>query len=219
MTAAPTTSVRGELRETWELRNAATLALIKTEERTRRVLEQASVEELVALIESFSPARSPSVEWTRGFEPLVERIWTWCSPATVQAVHETFADHDMDLPNGRNPDRQFGNQRFVHHIAARTPWTTFGTGEAQETGIRDATGRLADVRTIRPSGGLPIDFPAHRGELVFGFILSGTAFLDFGTGASVGPADSFVIPPGEPWRLTDVSDDLRLLHVTTASLG
>ena len=24
-------------------------------------------------------------------EPLVERIWTWCSPATVQAVHETFA--------------------------------------------------------------------------------------------------------------------------------
>jgi hypothetical protein len=91
MTAAAATSVRGELRETWELRNAATLALIKTEERTRRVLEQASVAELVALLESFSPARSPGVEWTRTFEPLAERIWTWCSPETVQALHEAFA--------------------------------------------------------------------------------------------------------------------------------
>jgi hypothetical protein len=95
MAAASTTSVRGELRETWELRNAATLTLIKAEERTRRVLEQASVEELVGLLESFSPARSPGVEWTRTFEPLAERIWTWCSPETVQAVHEAFAARGM----------------------------------------------------------------------------------------------------------------------------
>ena len=61
MTAATTTSLRGELRETWELRNAAALALTKTEERTRRMLEDASVEELVGLIESFSPARSPGL--------------------------------------------------------------------------------------------------------------------------------------------------------------
>jgi hypothetical protein len=30
--------------------------------------------------------------------------------------------------------------------------------------------------------------------------------------------DSFVVPPGEPWRLAEASSDFRLLHVTTAAL-
>jgi mannose-6-phosphate isomerase-like protein (cupin superfamily) len=58
-------------------------------------------------------------------------------------------------------------------------------------------------------------FPPHDGELVFGFVLEGTAFLDFRDGVELESADAFVIPPGEPWRLTQASDDLRLLHVTT----
>lgn len=138
---------------------------------------------------------------------------------TCPAVHETFADHDLDLPNRHDPARQFGAQRFLHHAAAQSPWTSFGAGEAQETDVGNATGGLAEVRTIRPVGGKPIAFPAHAGELVFGFVLAGSGVLDFGGGFPVGPGDSFVIPPDEPWRLTDGSDDLRLLHVTTASLG
>ena len=135
---------------------------------------------------------------------------------TCPALHETCADHDLELPNGANPARAFGGQTFLHHVAADVRWTQFSGGEAQETGIREATGGLAEVRTV---SGPSIAFPPHQGELVFGFMLSGSAHLEFGDGWRLGPADAFVIPPGETWSLSDTSDDFRLLHVTTARLG
>jgi quercetin dioxygenase-like cupin family protein len=131
------------------------------------------------------------------------------------ALHATFAEHDLQLPNGSNPARLFGGQRFLRHVAADTPWTRFGGGEAQETSIEEVTGGLAEVRTIRSAGEHNIDFPAHDGELVFGFVLDGAAEL---REREIGPADAFVIPPGEEWRLTALSPDFRLLHVTTARL-
>ena len=39
------------------------------------------------------------------------------------------------------------------------------------------------------------------GELVFGFVLGGSATVDYREGFTVGPSDAFVIPPDEPWRL------------------
>jgi len=42
--------------------------------------------------------------------------------------------------------------------------------------------------------------------------------LDYRGLHEVGPADAFVIPPGQPWQLTHPSPDLRLLHVATAPL-
>ena len=137
---------------------------------------------------------------------------------SAPAVHATYADHDMELPSGREPDRMFGRQRFLHHIAADTPWTRFNGGEAQETAMAAASGGLADVRTIRSARGRSIDFPAHVGELVFGFVLNGSATLMSRCKKALGPADSFVIPPAEPWCLADPSPDLRLLHVTTSRL-
>src|SRR5207344_1447138 len=48
------------------------------------------------------------------------------------ALHETFADHEMDLPNGRSdPARSHGGQRFVHHVAAASPWTEWHGAQAQ----------------------------------------------------------------------------------------
>jgi quercetin dioxygenase-like cupin family protein len=134
---------------------------------------------------------------------------------SAPAVHATHADHALELPNGTNPGRTYGGQRFLHHVAAEMPWTGFAGGEAQETSVADATGGLAEVRTIRPNGSESIDFPAHEGELVFGFVLDGSAALGE---RELGPADAFAIPPGEPWRLTNLSPDFRLLHVTTARL-
>jgi hypothetical protein len=78
------------LRDTWELRNAAALTLIKAEEQLRRRLETSHVSEIVGLLEAFSPARSPGPEWTRTFDPLIERLWTWCDTATVAAVEAEF---------------------------------------------------------------------------------------------------------------------------------
>jgi quercetin dioxygenase-like cupin family protein len=134
---------------------------------------------------------------------------------TGPALHETFADHELELPNGERPQRMFGGQRFLRHIASETAWTPFNGGEAQETAIAQSTGHLAEARTIRPAGALEMSFAAHEGELVFGFVLEGQATLGR---HQLGPADAFVIPPEEPWRLTGMSDDFRLLHVTTARL-
>jgi quercetin dioxygenase-like cupin family protein len=134
---------------------------------------------------------------------------------TCPALHETFADHELQLPSGSNPDRIFGGQRFLRQVASRTPWSPAYCGEAQETDMWRATSGLAQARTIRPLNGEAIAFGGHGGELVFGFVLDGSAVLDYRGMHDVGPADSFVIPPGQPWRLRGPSDDFRLLHVTT----
>lgn len=137
---------------------------------------------------------------------------------TAPALHETLADHEMDLPNAQlNATRDFGGQRFERHIANEATWTSFNGGEAQESHIRDATKSLAEARVIRPAGGV-IDFSGHDGELAFGFVLGGSARLDFGEGYQLNPADSFVIPPEEAWVVRDASPDFRLLHVTTSRL-
>ena len=136
------------------------------------------------------------------------------------ALHETLADHDLELPNeGLDPQRLFDGQRFLRHVAAETKWTAFAAGEAQETAMRDASGGRAEVRIIRPRGAEPIDVPPHNGELVFGFTLGGTAGLIFGGNFPIGPGDAFVIPPGEAWTLAGASPNFRLLHVTTGRLG
>jgi hypothetical protein len=78
------------LRDAWELRNAAAVTLIKAEEQLRRMLESATVEQIVELLESFSPARSPGPDWTRSFDALTERLWTWCDASTVASVAAEF---------------------------------------------------------------------------------------------------------------------------------
>jgi quercetin dioxygenase-like cupin family protein len=133
------------------------------------------------------------------------------------ALHETFADHDMELPNGpATGDRRFGDQYFLRHVARQAPWAPFNGGEAQEVALRHATNGLAEARVIRGGGGSELAFPAHDGELVLGFVLEGAARLDrAGTSHSLGPADAIVIPPGEAWTVADPTEDFRLLHVTT----
>jgi quercetin dioxygenase-like cupin family protein len=137
---------------------------------------------------------------------------------TAPAVHATYSDHALELPNGSNPGRVFGGQRFLHHVAAQTPWTPANGGEAQETEVEPATSGLAEVRTLRSRGGEALTFGGHGGELVFGFVLDGSAMLDYRGLHELGPADAFVIPPGQPWRLTRPSPGFRLLHVATARL-
>ncbi|WP_294123300.1 cupin domain-containing protein [Sphingomonas sp.] len=133
------------------------------------------------------------------------------------ALHETVADHQVQLPTGRiDPARNFGGQRFLRHVASGSPWTTCHGYEAQATGVKDATNGLADVQFVRPGESTSISLPSHGGELQFGFILEGSARLDRDGPHPLGPADAFIIPPGETWSLSELSPDLRLLHVSTA---
>ena len=133
------------------------------------------------------------------------------------ALHETWADHETSLPTGRhNPDRDFEGQVFLRHIAADAPWTPLAdTGfEQKATGMARATAGRAGVRALRPAGADRLAMPAHDRELLFGFLLEGSAVLEFRGDHPLGPADAFVIPAGEPWSLREASDDLRLLEVT-----
>lgn len=137
---------------------------------------------------------------------------------SAPAVHATYADHNVELPNGSNPGRIRGGQRFLRHVAAETRWTPANGGEAQETEIAVASSGLAEVRTLRPLNNEALSFGGQHGELVFGFVLDGTATLDYRGLHEVGPADAFVIPPGQAWHLAHPSSDFRLLHITTARL-
>jgi quercetin dioxygenase-like cupin family protein len=138
---------------------------------------------------------------------------------TCPAAHETFADHDLELPNGSaDPARRYGGQLFLHHVAAAAPWVPWHGAEAQATGVGAATRGLAEARVLKTGAAPLVAVPPHEGELVFGFVLQGSVRLEFGEPRPLGPADAFVIPPGEPWRLAEASDDLRLLHVTTARM-
>jgi quercetin dioxygenase-like cupin family protein len=135
------------------------------------------------------------------------------------ALHETVADRDMELPNvPGDPPLTFGEQHFLHHVAADAPWLPWHGAEMQPTGVHEASGGLADVRTLRPGASPIIDVLPHDGELVFGFVLEGTANLEHAGTHPLGPADAFVIPPGLAWRLTGASVDVRVLPVTPGAL-
>jgi quercetin dioxygenase-like cupin family protein len=134
------------------------------------------------------------------------------------ALHETLADHAMDLPTGRDlPDRDFSGQVFRHHMATRTPWTVDGDLERQDTGLTEATNGLADAFVLRRGRGSGASPGVNRADLLFGFVLEGSALLDHHGGHPIGPADAFVIPPGDDWGLSALSADAALLMVTVAA--
>ncbi len=132
------------------------------------------------------------------------------------ALHETLADHDLVLPTGRlDPARDFEGQRFLLHVASDTLWTAHGdTGfERRDTGMKGATGGLAEVRVIRPASANAFAACGYDGELLFGFVLEGTAVLDHAGDHPLGRRDAFVIPPDRGWGLSQASSDFRLLEV------
>ena len=98
----------GALRDAWTLRNATAQALLLAESHMRRLVEEASVGELVALVDAFSPARSPGPDWTRTFEPLVERLWAWCDDARMAALEAEFRARGLPwlaVANDFTPER------------------------------------------------------------------------------------------------------------------
>ncbi len=115
----------GQLREYWRVRNAVATTLAFSEEQMQRAVREASVEELVDLIEGFSPARSAGPEWTRTFEPLVERLWVWRDDATMAALADVFRARGMpwmSVTNALAPEQGTSVRTNLRHPAwARLP--------------------------------------------------------------------------------------------------
>jgi mannose-6-phosphate isomerase-like protein (cupin superfamily) len=132
------------------------------------------------------------------------------------AVHETFADHDLPLPNDKvNPDRVFSGQHFVRHVANGAnwaPWRIAGL-EARDTGIAAATNGLAAVRVIRSSGEHTGTI-RHDGEFLFFFVLRGEMGMRNDNLGShhLHENSSCVIPTGAQFELTATAG-LEMLEV------
>lgn len=114
-----------DLNELWRVRNAAATTLALTEDQMRRAVSEASIEDLVALLETFSPARSTGPEWTRTFDLLVERLWTWRDDETMAALAAVFRAKGMPwmaVTNALSPDEGANIRASLRHpAAARLP--------------------------------------------------------------------------------------------------
>jgi quercetin dioxygenase-like cupin family protein len=133
------------------------------------------------------------------------------------AEHETFVDHEMPLPTSRvRPEREFGGQRFVHHRAADAEWRPWQGGEfeARETGIATASGGFGSVEVLRKRHPVRETTVEHQPGTRFCFILQGSLALGLdGARELLQRCDSFVVPEGMPFSLSDCSDDLQVLLV------
>jgi len=133
------------------------------------------------------------------------------------AVHETFAENLLTLPTPRiDPERDFGGQRFLWHVAAKArwqPWRVAGF-ECRDTGMSEATRGLAGARVVRPKGAAETPRETHARELQFLFVLDGGATLDYERTHVLSPGDAVTIPAGSPYALRECRDELSLLEVT-----
>jgi quercetin dioxygenase-like cupin family protein len=127
------------------------------------------------------------------------------------AIHDTVADHALALPNAIvNMGREFGGQRFTRHIAANAVWSRHAKNDfdACDLGLAAATTGLARVQVLRAARDIEVKRDAHRGELLFYFVLSGGLTLTKMSSTEhrrdhrLDVNDSFVVPAGAAYALT-----------------
>lgn len=138
------------------------------------------------------------------------------------AIHETLADHNLPLPNNRiAPDRNFGGQRFVRHVAASADWRPSKTAglEAHDTGIATATNGLASVRVLRVKEKQAGSVLEHKGEFLFFFVLRGELGLGSEQHGShtLREDDSCVIPGSAKFELIG-NPGLEILEVALPAI-
>ena len=137
---------------------------------------------------------------------------------TCPADHETCVDHEIKLPTSSvDPERLFNGQHFIRHEFAKAewkPWRMEGF-EARDIGIASATDGLAGVRVARPVGQPHPEFVSHDADLLFMFLLNGSAELNC---YKMDPelltaGDSFVIPGALKYSFSKCSEDMDMLEV------
>lgn len=134
------------------------------------------------------------------------------------AEHETFVDHDMELPTATlDSGREFKGQRFVHHKFKDASWVArdIDRAEVRDTGIGDATQGRVKVRVVRPAEGSREVQLTNATAVFFIFVLQGSAKMrrqqkDL---QDIGHADAYLLQAGERAILTDCSNDLEFLQV------
>ncbi len=147
-----------------------------------------------------------------------------CSPGLevieigCPAEHETVADHDTVLPTPTvHRARDFGGQRFVHHVAAAAKWVPWRHEgfESRDLGIATASAGIASAHVARRCGRARQPLCSHDAEFLLVFMLGGTATLarEASEVQPLAAGDSFVMPARLRYALTDCSDDVTWLEV------
>lgn len=119
------------------------------------------------------------------------------------AVHETYVEHEMELPTGRHmPDRLYGGQKFVRHIAAEAEWQEYDRFEFRNTEISTATNGMADVRIMKAHANTSSFSSQNKRDFPFYFVLSGDAILNIeGFGEhTLQLGDCCIIPPNSEYK-------------------
>jgi quercetin dioxygenase-like cupin family protein len=125
------------------------------------------------------------------------------------AEHETWRDHDLELPNPTvDRERRFAGQRFVHHVAADAPRAAI-----RDTGIAAATNCLAGARVLTLKRGATYE-RRHTGEFLFFAVLKSRLALSTDTHGThtLDNADACVLPTGTAFAL-HATGDAELLEV------
>ena len=142
------------------------------------------------------------------------------------AVHETFADHGLELPtNALVPERQFGDQRYVFHRCADAEWQPFRLPgfSHRDSGIGTATGGLASAQVARlqessspSSDGISWQ---HAAEFVFLFVLAGKSMFEREghDAVQLSEGDSLALPSGPVFRLFESEPSFEFLEVSLPS--
>ena len=138
------------------------------------------------------------------------------------ASHVTYRDHSMVLPTGAiRPARDFGGQRFVHHVASSAATTCWrGTGlPCRDLGLTPATNGRARALVVGAATAGAAEAVADA-DLTFLYVLDGSVGVGVdGTVVDARPATGVVVPPGLPFRLQSWTADLRLLDVAVGLNG
>ena len=139
------------------------------------------------------------------------------------AEHETFAEHTITLPTPTSqPNRDFAGQRFVRHIADQTPWLPWHVSgfEARNTGIDLATSGYANAMTIRAKKSAVFAESKHQNQLMFIFILSGSATIETGSDhetKQLQSGTSVTLPSTLNFKFEATADDTQFLLVEVGS--
>ncbi len=138
------------------------------------------------------------------------------------AEHDTFLDHDLELPTARVlPGRDFHGQRFVHPNGDLGEWALMTGGLRQrDLGVAAATDGLASAALLSPVLGKQGRLPwVHDGELRFGFVTNGswTVLLDGAEEQRLDAGDSIALPPACAAELSSVDQNAELLEVRVAA--
>lgn len=121
------------------------------------------------------------------------------------AEHETWRDHEIDLPTARfDPNRDFGGQRFIHHVAAETswgpgPWPGFA---CRDTGVDVASRGAVKALVLRAEAAAKA-LQAQAHALCLLHVLTGSAYLRYGDTemTQLDTGDCAVLPPANVWYL------------------